>query len=89
MIQPLPQFNRSSLDALFYQQTLIDSQADYERMLERSDFPRFDVVAITASNEHQAETFRAQLASRNLPSGTEFVVIPDKDGKRVGSDGAT
>ena len=78
-----------NLTALFLQQSILDSQADYERALNRSDFPRFDVIAITASNEHQAETFRAQLATRRLPAGTEFVVIPDRDGKRVGSGGAT
>ena len=89
MFQSSPQFNSSSLDALFYQQTLLDSQADYDRVLSRPDFPRFDVVAITASNEHQAETFRAQLAARKLPAGIEFVVIPDRDGKRIGSGGAT
>ena len=42
-----------NLIALFLQQSILDSQADYERMLKRSDFPRFDVVAITASNEHR------------------------------------
>ncbi len=48
---------------------------------------------MTASNEHQAQSFRAQLAEREkagfLPSRTHFAVIPDPDGKRIGSGGAT
>jgi fucokinase len=48
-------------------------------------------VVLTASNEQQAEGFRAQLEARKsfLPSRTKFVVIPDEGGVRVGSGGAT
>ena len=80
---------RTQLTAMFLQTSVKDSEADFRRALTNSNFPRFDVVAITASNEHQAETFRAQLATRELPKGTEFVVIPDRNGERVGSGGAT
>ena len=46
---------------------------------------------MTASNEQQAEGFRKQLEERKsfLPKHTKFVAIPDRDGQRVGSGGAT
>ena len=44
---------------------------------------------LTASDEHQAEGFRAQIRQRKLPTGTEVAVIPDRGGQRVGSGGAT
>ena len=50
-------------------------------------------VILTASNAEQAQGFEAQIAERRkagfLPRKTHFAVIPDKDGKRVGSGGAT
>lgn len=48
-------------------------------------------VILTASNEQQAESFRKQIEERKsfLPKHTKFVAIPDRDGKRVGSGGAT
>lgn len=51
----------------------------------------WDFVILTTSNEHQAKTFRAQIASRckYLPSRTRFAVIPDEGGVRVRSGGAT
>lgn len=48
---------------------------------------------LTASDERQADMVRKQLAWRReahlLPVGTEFVVLPDPAGRRVGSGGAT
>ena len=59
----------------------------------REDFPRWDYVVLTASNEAQAEAFRLQLEARRekgmLPKRTVFAVLPDPDGLRVGSGGAT
>ena len=48
-------------------------------------------MILTASNEQQAEGFRKQIADRQnfLPRGTKFIAIPDRDGRRVGSGGAT
>lgn len=78
---------------LFLAQSYQDAQADYERARNREDFARWDYIILTASNEHQAEGFRAQLAQRAmdhfLPKGTHFAVVSDPDGKRVGSGGAT
>jgi fucokinase len=53
----------------------------------------WDLCVLTASNEQQAEAYEAQLASRRraglLPRHTTFRVIPDPDGARIGSGGAT
>ena len=53
----------------------------------------YDHVILTAANEAQARGYRAQIAWRNaqglLDRGTEFHVIADPGGYRVGSLGAT
>ena len=81
------------LTSLFLSQSYADTWDDYNRSLVRADFLCWDYIILTASNEQQAEGFRAQLAERRsagfLPSHTHFAVIPDPDGKRVGSGGAT
>lgn len=82
-----------SLTPLFLSQSYQDTYADYERSLTHPNFAHWDYIILTASNERQAEGFRAQLAERKnagrLPPCTHFAVIPDPDGKRVGSGGAT
>ena len=79
--------------SLFLSQSYQDIWDDYLRSLSQAQFACWDYVILTASNEHQAEGFRAQLAERKnagfLPEKTHFAVIPDPDGKRVGSGGAT
>jgi len=79
--------------ALFLAQSYMDTWDDYERSLNREGFPLWDYIVLTASNENQAEGFRAQINERLkkglLPQKTHFAVIPDRDGKRVGSGGAT
>ena len=79
--------------ALFLSQSYMDTWDDYLRSLKNEKFSGWDYVVLTASNEHQAEGFRAQLEERRsagfLPLRTEFLVIPDPEGKRVGSGGAT
>lgn len=79
--------------SLFLSQSYQDTWDDYLRSINQSGFTCWDYVILTASNEHQAQSFRAQLAEREkagfLPSRTHFAVIPDPDGKRVGSGGAT
>ncbi len=82
-----------SQSTLFLAQSYADIWADYNRSLTRANFACWDYVVLTASNDQQAEGFRAQLKEREragfLPSHTMFSVIPDPDGKRVGSGGAT
>ena len=85
----MAQMNLNALSSLFLRQSYDDCRADFLRSLNDPSFTRFDVIVLTAANDLQAEMFRRQLASRHLPSGTEFAVITDRDGKRVGSGGAT
>jgi fucokinase len=55
--------------------------------------PGWDICVLTASNAHQADAYEAQLEVRRkaglLPPSTRFQVIPDPDGTRLGSGGAT
>lgn len=80
-----------SILSLFLSQAYRDCWDDYNRSLKLKKFPRWDYVILTASNEQQAESFRKQIEERKsfLPKHTKFVAIPDRDGKRVGSGGAT
>jgi len=80
-----------NLRSLFLSQAYQDCWDDYNRSLKLKNFPRWDYVILTASNEQQAEGFRRQIEERKdfLPPSTRFVAIPDRDGKRVGSGGAT
>jgi len=60
---------------------------------EQSTFRVWDLVVLTASNERQAEAYEAQIEARRsaglLSGRTEFLVIPDPKGARIGSGGAT
>lgn len=80
-----------NISSLFLSQAYRDCWDDYNRSLKLKKFPRWDYVILTASNEQQAEGFRKQLEERKsfLPKHTKFVAIPDRDGLRVGSGGAT
>ena len=80
-----------NIPSLFLSQAYRDCWDDYSRSLKLKKFPRWDYVILTASNEQQAESFRKQIEERKsfLPKHTKFVAIPDRDGKRVGSGGAT
>lgn len=80
-----------NIPSLFLSQAYRDCWDDYNRSLKLKKFPRWDYVILTASNEQQAEGFRKQLEERKsfLPKHTKFVAIPDRDGQRVGSGGAT
>ena len=84
-----PNNNNQRIQTMFLEQSFFDSQADWLRSLKNPDAPHFDVVVITASNEHQAEIFRTRLEMSDLPERTDFVIIPDKNGERIGSGGAT
>lgn len=79
--------------SLFLSQSYMDTWDDYKRSLTRDNFACWDYIILTASNPQQAQGFEAQIAERQkagfLPHKTHFAVIPDKDGKRIGSGGAT
>ena len=78
---------------LFLRQSYLDSYEEYEKSLTKANYPKWDYVILTASNESQAQTYREQIKLRleqgHLPTTTHYAVLPDPDGKRVGSGGAT
>ncbi len=84
---------------LFLQQSYNDSTALYRDIIEKEKgsperrITVWDHVILSASNESQAVSYRAQIDERlksgRLPERTRYSVIPDPDGKRVGSGGAT
>ena len=83
--------NKTSSPSLYLSQSYQDAWSDYQRSLKSTTFPVWDYIILTASNEHQAESFRLQIESRReyLPARTEIGIIPDEGGVRVGSGGAT
>ncbi len=78
-------------ESVYLAQSYLDAWSDYQRSLKVPAFPVWDYVILTASNEHQAQSFRLQIDARRkgLPPRTRFEVIPDEGGVRVGSGGAT
>ena len=78
---------------LFLRQSYIDAWEDYQRSIRKKSFAQWDYIVLTASNEEQASAFRSQILYRQnrnvLPCKTKYLVLPDPDGKRVGSGGAT
>ena len=82
-----------SHQTLFLQQSYLDCTEQYIQILQKPNLPLWDYIILTASNESQAESYRMQIAYRlrkgMLPPGSHYAVLPDPDGQRVGSGGAT
>ncbi|MCD7956334.1 MAG: bifunctional fucokinase/L-fucose-1-P-guanylyltransferase [Lachnospiraceae bacterium] len=78
---------------LFERQSYQDALAFFMESLTNSKYAVWDYVILTASNEDQARSFEMQIAHRlkdgKIPLRTYYAVIPDLDGRRVGSGGAT
>ena len=55
--------------------------------------PHWDLCVLTAANKRQARAYEMQLDERrqmgSLPPATRWVVVPDTEGVRIGSGGAT
>ncbi len=55
--------------------------------------PAWDYCVITSANERQARAYESELDWRRLrgklPPSTRFLIVPDPDGQRIGSGGAT
>ena len=81
------------MKALFLRQSYIDSWQSYIQSLNNKNFIKWDYIILTASNDTQAKTYEDQILDRvksgYLPASTHYAVLPDPDGKRVGSGGAT
>lgn len=81
------------LNNLFLRQSYMDSWEEYQRGIRSKNIIHWDYVILTASGEEQAEGYRRQIAERQkggfLSPSTVYAVLPDPEGKRVGSGGAT
>lgn len=79
--------------SLFLSQSYIDCCTEYENSLINIEYPAWDYVIITASNKEQAKNYQFQIDERRnknmLVKRTKYIVIPDLEGMRVGSGGAT
>ncbi|MDE6420358.1 MAG: bifunctional fucokinase/L-fucose-1-P-guanylyltransferase, partial [Lachnospiraceae bacterium] len=83
----------AKLNNLFLRQSYMDSWEEYVRGIRSKHAIHWDYVILTASNEEQAEVYRQQISERIkggfLPQQTAYAILPDPQGKRVGSGGAT
>lgn len=90
-MQTPPEYKK--IKHLFLRQSYLDSWEDYEKSIQNESYIRWDYIILTASNSDQAEAYQSQISFRLkhhlLPATTKYVVLPDPDGKRVGSGGAT
>ena len=77
--------------SLLLQQQYLDSWEEFKLAKESKNYPTWDYIVITASNDFQSQGYLHQIDSRKsfLPSRSKFLVVPDEGGKRVGSGGAT
>ncbi len=83
----------SEYTSLFEKQSYEDALSHYQHILQEKNELFWDYVILTASNEAQAKGYIEQIEYRKkisqLPTDTHYAVLPDPDGKRVGSGGAT
>ena len=86
-------YTNNQLQHLFLQQSCLDAWSEYERQIKNRRAIIWDYIVLTASNEEQASIYRSEIEYRirlkQLPTRTQYLVLPDPDGKRVGSGGAT
>ena len=86
-------YTNNQLQHLFLQQSCLDAWSEYERQIKNRRAIIWDYVVLTASNEEQANIYKNEIEYRLrlklLPARTKYLVLPDPDGKRVGSGGAT
>lgn len=89
----MPSYTNNQLQHLFLQQSCVDAWSEYERQMKNSRAIIWDYVILTASNEEQAGIYESEIKYRlrlkQLPARTKYLVLPDPEGKRVGSGGAT
>lgn len=78
---------------LFEQQSYRDALEYYLASLDNQALAVWDYVILTASNDDQAKAYQVQieyrLKNQQIPNRTHYAVIPDLNGQRVGSGGAT
>lgn len=84
--------NFQKMKRLFLKQSYLDAWEVYRNSMEDENACLWDYIILTASNELQAEAFRKEISCRMdkgvIPDKVHYAVIPDPEGKRVGSGGA-
>lgn len=84
-------YSGTRIKNLFLRQSYMEAWKDYETAVRKG--MGWDYVILTASNEAQALSYRLEISYRlekkMLPEHCKYVVLPDPEGKRVGSGGAT
>jgi len=77
----------------FIKETYQDTWNVYQKSLEKDSVLKWDWIVLTASNKEQADTYKQEinyrLNKKLLPQNTNYLVVEDPEGKRVGSGGAT
>ena len=85
--------NVKKFKKMFMKETLLDVWNYYEKVLINPNFKTWDWVVLTASNDEQAKIYNSEieyrLRQKTIPSNINYLVLPDPEGKRVGSGGAT
>ena len=76
---------------LLLQQQYLDSWSNYKRSVDSINYPYWNYIIITASNDYQAQGYNKQIENRKefLPKRTKFIVIPDENNEKIGSGGST
>lgn len=84
-------YSKTRIKNLFLRQSYMEAWQDYEHSIAREE--GWDYVILTASNEAQAKAYRLEidyrLQKKMLPEKCSYMILPDPEGKRVGSGGAT
>ena len=76
---------------LLLQQQYLDSWSNYKRSVDSINYPYWNYIIITASNDYQAKGYNKQIEERKefLPKRTKFLVIADENNEKIGSGGST
>lgn len=86
-------YSYNKIKSMFLQQSYQDATDEFQRILRHDNLITWDYLVITASNERQAQNCQEQITERlengRLPKSTKYIVLPDLEGKRIGSGGAT
>ncbi len=79
---------------LFMTESYKDIYKEYIKIMNSQQENKiWDYIVLTASNEFQAKGYKAQINSRKeknlLPKNIEYLIISDRENKRVGNGGST
>ena len=78
---------------LFLSRTYQEMWNNFNESLQKNSVQCWDWIIITASNEYQVKTYRMQIEKRinnNFwPTNSQWMVVPDLNGERIGSGGST